>query len=383
MMHRPSQTPPRPAGTLRVRYRLGVTTRDEGEALARRIALEQTVELPESAIPPALTNLVPGRLTSLEPSPGQGFTAFIEYPAWLAEGGLAQLLNLLFGNISLLDGVVVEDVDWPPSLLHRHPGPRYGMAGLRRLAGVSERRPLLASALKPVGLTPGELAHLAAELARGGVDLVKDDHGLADQDSAPPEERIPRCQEAVERANAATGGHTVYFPNVTGPPQRLWKAVELARSAGCPGVLVAPMLVGLDLGADPARSHGPSVLSPPPPPGGCLRPRHGLDPALLLGRLFRLAGADGVIFPAPGGRFPLFDSATCAALATALRSEWGTVRPAAPVLAGGIDAERVPAMVGAWGPDTVFLVGGSLHAGGDPRGAAERLRAAMEEAVHG
>ena len=152
-MHRPSQMPPRLPGTLRVRYRLGVTTRDEGEALARRIALEQTVELPESAIPPRLTDLVPGRLTSLEPSPGQGFTAFIEYPAWLAEGGLAQLLNLLFGNISLLDGVVVEDVDWPPSLLHRHPGPRYGMAGLRRLAGLVPAERLLVETDAPY-LTP-------------------------------------------------------------------------------------------------------------------------------------------------------------------------------------------------------------------------------------
>lgn len=381
-MHRSSQTPHASGGTLRVRYRLHVASREEAGALARRIAMEQTVELPESAVPSRLANLVPGRVLSLEPSPGRGFAACIEYPAWLVEGGLAQLLNLLFGNISLLDGVVVQDVDWPPSLIHPDAGPRYGMAGLRRMAGVTVRRPLLASALKPVGLAPGELAHLAGELARGGVDLVKDDHGLADQGSAPPEERIPRCQEAVERANAATGGHTVYLPNVTGPPERLWRSVELARSAGCPGVLVAPMLVGLDLAADLARSSGLAVLAHPSLAGALLRPRHGIAPSLLLGRLFRLAGADGVIFPAPGGRFPLFDQETCADVAAALRAGWGNLRPAAPVLAGGIEAERVPAMLGAWGPDTVFLVGGSLHAGGDPRAAAERLRTAMEESAH-
>jgi len=46
---------------------------------------------------------------------------------------------------------------------------------------------------------------------RAGVDLIKDDHSLADQTSAPFAERVERCQEAVVRANDETGGNALYF----------------------------------------------------------------------------------------------------------------------------------------------------------------------------
>ncbi len=351
--------------------------------MARRIALEQTVELPEACVPADLLERAVGRIRRVEPFEDGTFHVVVEYPAWIAGNDLAQLLNLLFGNISLMSGVVVEEVDWPTSLLAAYPGPRHGVEGLRRLAGVTTRRPLLASALKPVGLGPRDLAHLAGELAAGGVDIIKDDHGLADQETAPLEERIPRCQEAVERANAATGGGSVYLPNVTGPPGRLRRAVELARSAGCAGVLVAPLLVGLDTVAELTRSGDLAVLAHPSLAGAFLRPHHGLHPALLLGRLFRLSGADGVIFPAPGGRFPPFDTRTCTEITRALRTAWGGLLPAAPVLAGGIQEERIPAMIDSWGPDCVFLVGGALLGGGDPRASARRLRTLMEEAARG
>src|SRR2546430_10425051 len=43
-------------------------------------------------------------------------------------------------------------------------------------------RPLLCTALKPLGRSAPELAQLTYGFARAGIDLIKDDHSLADQD---------------------------------------------------------------------------------------------------------------------------------------------------------------------------------------------------------
>ena len=58
-------------------------------------------------------------------------------------------------------------------------------------------RPLICGVLKPVGLTPEELAGLAHEFVMGGLDLIKDDQGLVDQAFCRFDERIPRCAAAV------------------------------------------------------------------------------------------------------------------------------------------------------------------------------------------
>ena len=48
----------------------------------------------------------------------------IAYEPELVDGDVTQLFNLLFGNVSLMSGVRVVDVEFPDSLLARLPGPR-------------------------------------------------------------------------------------------------------------------------------------------------------------------------------------------------------------------------------------------------------------------
>ena len=99
------------------------------------------------------------------------------------------------------------------------PGPRFGRAGIRALLDVADR-PLLGTALKPMGLSAADLADLAYQLALGGVDIIKEDHGLTDQPFAPFDERVPRCAEAVALANRQTGYRCLYVPNITAPAAR-------------------------------------------------------------------------------------------------------------------------------------------------------------------
>ena len=64
---------------------------------------------------------------------------------------------------------------------------------------------MTATALKPQGLPPRRLAMLAARFAQGGIDYIKDDHGLADQAYSPFAARV----EAVAAALADGGGRAM------------------------------------------------------------------------------------------------------------------------------------------------------------------------------
>src|SRR5690606_19786737 len=114
---------------------------------------------------------------------------------------------------SLQDDVRLLDARLPPSLLAALPGPAFGIAGLRAACGAGER-PLSCTALKPQGMRPEALAELAGRFARAGIDVIKDDHGIAQQAAAPFEARVPAVQRAIDEANRATGGHTIYAPNL-------------------------------------------------------------------------------------------------------------------------------------------------------------------------
>ncbi len=306
-------------------------------------------------------------------------TATIEYPWRALVSDLPQLLNLLYGNISLQRGIRIRAIDWPTELVDRFPGPAFGVAGLREILGV-EGRPLLASALKPVGLGVRELARLASDCALGGLDLIKDDHSLADQESAPFRERVLAVAEHVARANRRTGRSCLYVPNLTGPVDSLGERVSDLREAGVKAAMVAPMLVGLDSVRALAASAGIVLVGHPALAGSLVAPRQGFAPAVLFGDLFRLAGCDVVIYPNAGGRFP-FTLDDCRAIQRRLLAPLGAARPAFAMVAGGIDATQLRRWLPAYATDTIFLVGGSLLGQPDLRKAAAELAALAAERV--
>ena len=76
--------------------------------------------------------------------------------------------------------LLVTRLELPPSVLRYFLEPRHGVEGLRSLCAVSSRRPLSCVAVKPLGSSAAELADRCGGLALGGIDIVKDDHGIAD-----------------------------------------------------------------------------------------------------------------------------------------------------------------------------------------------------------
>ncbi len=136
-----------------------------------------------------------------------------------------------------------------------------------------------------------------ARFAQGGIDYIKDDHGLADQAYSPFAARVEaiaaRAARGRRRARATCRACRAISTPCGGrsPPP---------AAAGVDTVMVAPddrrLLQFPPAGARASRT---SPSSPIPPWAG---PRASRPP-LLLGKLFRLLGADAVVFPNHGGRF--------------------------------------------------------------------------------
>jgi ribulose-bisphosphate carboxylase large chain len=259
------------------------------EARAQALAIEQSVEMPIDAIDDAavLTETV-GQVARIEDLGNDSFAVRIALSSETTGFEVGQLLNMLFGNSSIHEDVTLVDAELPPDLLAAFPGPSHGLASLRERAGATGRA-LTGSALKPQGLSSAALADLAYRMALGGLDIIKDDHGLADQRAAPFAERVRDCAFAIRRA----GGRTRYFPSLSGDLDKLRAQVRLALDEGVDGFLVAPMILGLPSVAALVRTFPQATFMAHPAMAGASK----IAPPLLLGCIFRLIGCDATVFP--------------------------------------------------------------------------------------
>ena len=344
-----------------VQYRLSGND-EEARAKAQDICLEQTVEFPDALIPDGIIrDHVLGRIELFEAGSDGGYTAKISYPVEIAGRELTQLLNVVFGNISIKPGIRVESLDLPDEVLRWFKGPRFGRRGMREHLQIPDR-PLLCTALKPLGFSAKGLADLAYRFALGGIDIIKDDHGLADQGFADFRTRVRLCAEAVERANQESGRRSIYVANVTAPADAVVPRARFAKENGAGGLLIAPGLAGLDsmrcLAEDDSLAL--PILSHPAFQGTYVVSReHGISHQVLFGQLPRLAGADATIYPNFGGRFS-FTRAECLSIVRGTERPMGSVKANLPCPGGGMSLDRVPEMLDVYGRDVVLLIGGGL-----------------------
>ena len=325
----------------------------ESRARAQALAIEQSVEMPLSAIgDERVLREVVATVESIHPQ-ADHFDVVLGIAAPTTGAEPSQLLNMLFGNCSLQPEVELLDVVFPDGYAASFPGPQFGIGELRALVGAAGRA-LTCTALKPQGSSVAHLAALARTFALAGIDVIKDDHGIADQAAQPFAERVPAVQAAIDAANRESGGHTIYAPTYSGGPRALETQSRTARDHGVKAALIAPMLVGAGAFVELRRSLGVPILAHPAYAGAAR-----VAPALLLGKLFRLFGADATIFPNHGGRFG-YSRETCLAIARAAREPFAALKPAFPVPAGGMTVARVPEMLDTYGLDTMLLIGGAL-----------------------
>ena len=340
-------------------YQLRVDS-NEVSNLARKIAIEQSVETPESIITPAIEKDCVGQIESINPvsSNSQCFEVQLSYPPDMLSQQFNQLLNLCFGNVSMYPDVRLTDIHIPAPLLENFDGPGFGVDGIRRRLGVFNR-PLLATALKPRGQSISYFADLAYQFACGGGDIIKDDQNLIG-DFSSFKTRVSRCMQAVKDGSQKSGRPCLYFPYIAAPFEQMEEYFSFAKTEGVKGVLLSPLIIGMDTARGLAKKYNLMYMAHPSFTGSyCIQGNHGINYELLYGLLFRLAGVDISVFPNQGGRFS-FTENDCKRIATALTQPMSNLRTAFPCPAGGMQFEHLHTMCSWFGEDAVFLLGGSL-----------------------
>ena len=327
---------------------------------AHSLCIEQTVEFPADQIEcNIIRSDIIGRIADLRPAGDNSYRAVISYADEDAGLEFPQFLNVVFGNSSILPDIVVERVDLSEAQKKIFTGPRYGVWGLRERLNV-HGRPFTFTALKPMGLSAESLAAEAYQCASGGIDLIKDDHGILNQAFSPFSERVKLVSSAVQKANAETGGHTAYIPNLSGGFRDMADRIKLCEEYGVGGVMFAPGLVGFDMLYYCSQHTALPVVGHPAFLGSYTdRGRGGFECGCIFGQLPRLAGADIMVFPNFGGRFSLSEE-QCAGIRRMALEDLGPIQRMIPCPAGGMKVEKVGMMRKFYSDDVALLIGGSL-----------------------
>lgn len=334
------------------------------KAIADLIRVEQTIEFPYELAPSWIQDQVVGKIEEITSSYKTNHLITISYNPDVAGGELTQLLNVLWGNASLFPGIKIVDLKLPDLILNRFKGPRFGISGLRKIFK-ADTRPLIATALKPMGSDAKTLADMARTLALAGFDLIKDDHSLANQPWATWKERVALISAAVKEANEITGGNSAYVPSLNMPFDQVIDAAHSAKDLGASGLLVLPGITGFDslrvIAEDDTLAL--PILGHPAMLGSLVTSKEvGIAHGIVFGTFMRLAGADISIFPNIGGRFS-FTAEQCLEIADRSREKLGSLNPMTIAPAGGMTLDRIPEMIDMYGKETALLIGGALSRG--------------------
>lgn len=297
----------------------------------------------------------------------------IAFPLCNFGPSLSSLFSTVAGNLyelQELSGVRLLDLELPPAFAARYPGPGFGIAGTRRLAQV-EGRPIVGTIVKPsIGLSLEALRTLVGDLARAGLDFIKDDELQADPPHAPLSARAETLLGEIERVADRTGRKAMYAFNITGDIDHMLRSHDLVKGLGGTCVMINVNAVGFAALAH-VRRH-------------CELPIHGhragfggfsRHPLLGIGftafqKLCRLAGVDHLHVGGFDSKFYETNEEVGQSIRDCLTPMFGDYR-VMPVLSSAQWAgTAVPIYAATRTVDVVHLAGGGIiaHPGGTAAG---------------
>ncbi|WP_404785557.1 RuBisCO large subunit C-terminal-like domain-containing protein [Altericista sp. CCNU0014] len=296
--------------------------------------------------------------------------ATIRFPASNVEGDIASLLTMIFGKYSMAGPAKVMAIRLPEGY-GQHP--KFGITGMRSLLDTPSR-PLVMAIYKPaLGLSAADHAQILSQVARAGLDIIKDDEIMGNLAVAPTLERLKACRPVIEAAQQQNGRSLLYAVNVTGRADRLLTQARQLVAAGANALLLNVLSYGFSvleaLAADPEISV-PIFAHPALAGAWCGAPDHGFSYSAVLGTLFSYAGADAVLYPAHYGSLP-FEAEEEFRIRDALRSRNGF-----PVPSAGIHPGVVPKAIADYGQDVILNAGTGIM--DHPDGPAAGVRAFFE-----
>ncbi|WP_411347303.1 2,3-diketo-5-methylthiopentyl-1-phosphate enolase [Paenibacillus sp. WLX2291] len=322
-----------------------------------------------------------------EPADGERYADIrIAYPDANFSSDIPALLVTVFGKISMDGRIKLTNLEFSERFLSHFGGPKFGLHGVRQLLGVPER-PLLMSIFKSViGHDLDELTRQFRAQALGGVDLIKDDEILFENELTPIEKRVAACRKAAEAAQAETGKKVLYAANLTGSTFKLKEQAIKAIDAGANALLFNVLSYGYDVLAELSNDSDINIpIMAHPALAGAYYPSpyYGISASVLLGQLMRLAGADLVLFPSPYGSVTMPKEENMAIREQLLTGSL-PFKKSFPVPSAGIHPGLVPLILRDFGNDVIINAGGGIH--GHPGGASAGGRAfqqAIDAALSG
>ena len=302
---------------------------------------------------------------------------------------LPNLMATVAGNLfelKQLSGLKLLDVRLPDAFARAYPGPKFGVAGTRRLAGVA-RGPLIGTIVKPsIGLDASQTAELVATLAAAGIDFIKDDELQADGGHCPFADRVRAVMRVIDDHAARTGKKVMYAFNLTGEIDQMRARHDLLLAAGATCTMVSLNSVGLT-GLIALSRHSQLPIHGHRNGWGSLSRHPALGWSYVAWQKFwRLAGVDhmhvnglsnkfcedddSVIRSAKACLTPMFDDKPCVAM---------------PVFSSGQSAVQPPQTYRRLGSDDlIYAAGGGIMAHPDgPAAGVTSLRDAWDAALAG
>ncbi|MDP4169160.1 MAG: 2,3-diketo-5-methylthiopentyl-1-phosphate enolase [Bacillota bacterium] len=329
-----------------------------------------------------------GRVVSINgvsTGPNEQTLLRIAYPTINFSNDLPAIITTVFGKLSLDGKIKLLDLEFDRELKSFFPGPRFGSCGIRAVLGV-EARPLLMSIFKGVlGKDIGFLVEQLRQQALGGIDLVKDDEILFENELTPFEKRIISGKKVLEEAYEQSGHRTLYAVNLSGRTSSLKDKARKAADLGADLLLFNVFAYGLDVLQELREDEEIALpLMAHPAISGALAssPEYGVSHSLLLGKLLRYAGADLSLFPSPYGSVAL-EIKLALSIAEQLSKE-DEYKAAFPVPSAGIHPGLVPLLIDDFGIESVINAGGGVHGHPDgARGGGLAFRQAIDAKLNG
>ncbi|WP_299538834.1 ribulose-bisphosphate carboxylase large subunit family protein [uncultured Herbaspirillum sp.] len=314
----------------------------------------------------------------------------LSWPLENTGASLPNLMSTVAGNLFELrqvSGLRLTDLRLPRAFVQAYPGPAFGIAGTRKLTGVTHG-PLMGTIIKPsIGLSVEETVQQVRELVAGGIDFIKDDELQADGGRCPFDERVRAVMRVVNEHAERTGKKVMVAFNLTGDLDQMRRRHDLVLAEGGSCVMAVLNSIGL-VGLQELRRHAQLPIHAHRAGWGYLTrsPQLGWDYAPWQ-QLWRLAGADHMHVNGLRNKFSEPDESVVAAARSVLQpvvqgAEMVSTMPVFSSGQTGLQAADTYAAIGC--ADLIHTAGGGIF--GHPQGVAagvQALREAWVAAIEG
>jgi ribulose-bisphosphate carboxylase large chain len=163
----------------------------------------------------------------------RGNRVTIRFPAQIfSHSGISHILSVVMGGQLDIDHIRecrLIDLDLS-AIEDNFPKPRFGIQGIRDILQAYDR-PLIGGIIKPkIGLSAQAFAEICRQMAKGGVDFIKEDEILNDQSFSRFSERIKIIGDALGEFRL------IYAPCITGDGNEAIEKAQLAAELGLKAV---------------------------------------------------------------------------------------------------------------------------------------------------